>query len=84
MIIETSAPRVMYTLYWDSRGNKGSAVTRLASVAPAPIRTNKAGRAQHMRVEDAKNKVRKLTALLFISYLIELDYMHTRSILAID
>ena len=57
----------MYNLYWESKGSKGITLTKLARDAPAPIRTNKAGRAQHKRVDDVRNKVRKLIALLFIS-----------------
>ena len=74
----------MYSLYWESKGNKGITLTKLARDAPAPIRTNKAGRAQHKRVDDVKNKVRKLIALLFILPSVYFNNTHTRSVLAID
>ena len=73
----------MYSLYWESKGSKGIALTKLARDAPAPIRTNKAGRAQHKRVDDVRNKVRKLIALLFISCSVYFNDTHTRSVLAI-
>ena len=39
---------------------KGKTEMIFAKVAPAPIKTNIAGRAQHIRVEDEANKDRKL------------------------
>jgi|TARA_B110000967_G_C18606740_1_gene421953 hypothetical protein len=39
---------------------KGKVLTRLAKLAPAPMATNTAGRAQHTRVEDEANNEKKL------------------------
>jgi len=39
---------------------KGKVLTRLAKLAPAPMATKIAGRAQHTRVEDEANNEKKL------------------------
>ena len=39
---------------------------KLAKDAPAPIATNNAGKAQHIRVEEEANKDKKLAVLSFI------------------
>ena len=39
---------------------------RLAKLAPAPSKTNTAGRAQHMRVDDDAKRLKKFAVLSFI------------------
>ena len=42
---------------------KGKDVIRLAKVAPAPIETKIAGKAQHISVDEEANKEKKLAVL---------------------
>ena len=46
---------------------KGKTEIKLAKEAPAPIKTNKAGSAQHTRVEEEAKRDKKLAELSFIS-----------------
>jgi hypothetical protein len=43
-------------------------VIKLAKDAPAPIATNNAGKAQHIKVEEEANKDKKLADLWFIIF----------------
>ena len=44
-------------LYWDTIINCGKKLTIDAKVAPAPIRTNRAGKAQHISVDEEAKSV---------------------------
>ncbi len=56
----------IYILYCEIVINNGTALTKLANVAPAPTATKRAGRAQQIKVDDEVSSAPKLTALSFI------------------
>jgi len=60
----------MYILSSESTIRNGKTVTKLARDAPAPIATNNEGSAQHINVDEEKNKDKKLIDLLFIIFYI--------------
>ena len=45
------------TLYWETTINWGKKLTIDAKVAPAPSRTNRAGKAQHISVDEEAKSV---------------------------
>ena len=47
----------------------GKTEIKLAKGAPAPIKTNNAGNAQHTRVEEEAKRDKKLAELSFISFI---------------
>ncbi len=54
---------------------------KLAKDAPAPIATNNAGKAQHIRVEEEANKDKKLAVLSFI--IVQCNNIHINGILTV-
>ena len=50
-------------LYLDKIIKKGKTLKRLAKLAPAPIKTNTAGRAQHIRVDEDVKREKKFAVL---------------------
>tara|TARA_B100000767_G_C19386510_1_gene378107 strand:+ start:248 stop:406 length:159 start_codon:yes stop_codon:yes gene_type:complete len=50
----------MYNLCWETTIRKGNIFKKLANDAPAPSRTKRAGKAQHINVEDDANSDKKL------------------------
>ena len=65
MLVITNAKSVIWILYSESTTRNGKSVIKLAKDAPAPIATNNAGKAQHIRVEEEANKDEKLAVLSF-------------------
>ena len=53
----------MYSLYWDRVIKKGNTVIKLAKDAPAPSKTNIAGNAQHIKVDDEAKSEMKFVVL---------------------
>ena len=53
-------------LYWERIIKKGKTLKRLAKLAPAPSKTNIAGKAQHIRVDEDAKRLKKFAVLSFI------------------
>lgn len=66
MTIIANAAAVIANLYWERIIKKGKTLKRLAKLAPAPIKTNAAGRAQHIRVDEDAKRLKKFAVLSFI------------------
>ena len=56
-------------------------MVKLAKDAPAPIDTNNAGKAQHIRVEEEANKDKKLAVLSFIIF--QCNNIHINGVLTV-
>ena len=66
MTIIANATIVIANLYWERIIKEGKALKRLAKLAPAPSKTNTAGRAQHIRVDEDAKRLKKFAVLSFI------------------
>ena len=59
---------VMYSLYCDKTIRNGKTVIKFANEAPAPITTNKEGKAQQIKVDEDANRDKKFADLSCIVF----------------
>ena len=67
MTIIANAAIVMANLYCDRTIKKGNMLKRLAKLAPAPIKTKTAGKAQQISVDDDAKSEKKFAVLSFMA-----------------